>query len=262
MIFESGFAATSTEWFKVLPAVAPRHRACAYDRAGLGWSDMGPIPRDGEAIASDLDQALRAARIRGPYVLVGHSAGGLYVRLFAKLRPREVVGMVLVDPSVEHQDRRFARFGAGSGSLSPLIERSKRCATAAAKGALPSLDPELWPCGPHPNDSAEARRNDLSVANWRTQEAEAEALWGATSDEIDEDGASLGNMPLVVLTAGKNAGGDSGVLWAELHRELAAHSSRGSAQMVEGSGHMMMFDRPDAIVTAIDEVIAAASRKP
>jgi pimeloyl-ACP methyl ester carboxylesterase len=263
VIFESGFAATSTEWFKVLPLVAHSHRACAYDRAGLGWSDMGPLPRDGEAIARDLDEALRAARIRGPYVLVGHSAGGLYVRLFAKLRPTAVVGLVLVEPAVEHEDRRFAAvLGRGAGSLAPQIDRAKACAAAAARRALPSLDPQLIRCGPAPGASAEARHDALSPTDWRTQESEAETLWGATSDEIDEDGASLGGMPLVVLTAANNSTGESGALWAELHRKLAAHSTRGSAQMVEGSGHMMMFDRPDAIVAAIDEVIAAASRKP
>ena len=263
VIFESGFAASSTEWVKVLPVVARRHRACAYDRAGLGWSDMGPLPRDGEAIARDLDEALRAARIRGPYVVVGHSAGGLYARLFAKLRPRDVVGMVLVEPSLDHQDRRFsARFGPGAGSLAGAIDRAKACAGAAARRTLPSLDLQLIRCGPLPGASAEARRSALSVANWRTQESEAETLWGATSDEIDEDGVSLGDRPLVVLTAARNSTGASGALWAELHRELAADSTRGSAQMVEDSGHMMMFDRPDAIVAAVNEVIAAADRKP
>lgn len=263
MIFEAGFAATSSEWYKVLPSVARRRRACAYDRAGLGWSDFGPLPRDGEAIASDLDEALRAARIPGPYVLVGHSAGGLYARLFAKLQPREVVGLVLVESSVEHQDRRFAALlGRTAGSLSPQVERARVCAAAAARRALPSLDPSLIRCGPLPGASTEARRASLSVANWRTQQSEAETLWGATSDEIDENGPSLGGIPLVVLTAANNGAGADASLWAALHRELAARSTRGSAQMVEGSGHMMMFDRPDAIIAAINEVIAAtAGRK-
>jgi pimeloyl-ACP methyl ester carboxylesterase len=171
--------------------------------------------------------------------------------------------MVLVEPSADHQDRRFAaRFGPGAGSLAGAIDRAKACAAAAARRALPSLDLQLIRCGPLPGASAEARHSALSVANWRTQESEAETLWGATSDEIDEDGASLDAMPLVVLTAARNSTGASGALWAELHREMAAQSTRGSAQMVEGSGHMMMFDRPDAIVAAINEVIAAADRKP
>ncbi len=103
-----------------------------------------------------------------------------------------------------------ARFGPGAGSLAGAIDRAKACAGAAARHALPSLDLQLIRCGPLPGASAEARRSALSVANWRTQESEAETLWGATSDEIDEDGVSLGDRPLVVLTAARNSTGASG----------------------------------------------------
>ena len=261
VIFEGGFAATSTAWARVQPVIARRHFTCSYDRAGYGWSDPGPFPRDGEAVALDLDRALRAASIRGPFVMVGHSAGGLYVRLFADLRPHEVVGMVLVDPSVEHQDRRFAEaFGRGAGSLAPLIARAKACGAAAGRRALPSLDLALIRCGPAPGASPEARRNALSAADWATQVSELETLWGATSDEVAAGGPSMGDMPLVVLTAAGNGAGGGAVLWARLHSELAARSTRGSSQMVANSSHMMMFDRPDAIIAAIDEVIAAVGK--
>jgi len=262
VIFEGGFAATSTAWTRVQPVIARAHFTCSYDRAGYGWSDPGPMPRDGEAVALDLDQALGAAHIHGPFVLVGHSAGGLYVRLFADLRPREVVGMVLVDPSVEHQDRRFGvAFGKGAGSLAPLIARAKACGAAARRHALPALDPALIRCGPAPGASAEARRNALSAANWATQVSELETLWGATSDEVDAGRASYGDMPLIVLTAAGNGSGAGAELWARLHSQLAARSTRGSSQMVARSSHMMMFDRPDAIIAAINEVIAAVGKR-
>ena len=261
VIFEGGFAATSTGWARVQPAIARAHFTCSYDRAGYGWSDPGPMPRDGEAVALDLDEALRAAHVRGPFVLVGHSAGGLYVRLFTDLRPREVIGMVLVDPSVEHQDRRFAQaLGQDAGGLAPLIARAKVCGAAARRHALPSLDPALIRCGPLPGASVEARRDALSAANWATQVSELETLWGATSDEVDAGRGSLGDMPLIVLTAAGNGSGASAALWARLHGQLAALSTRGSAQMVARSSHMMMFDRPDAIIAAVNEVIAAVGR--
>ena len=263
VIFESGFAASSTEWGKVQSVIARNHLACAYDRAGLGYSDPGPMPRDGEAIARDLDQALQAAHIHAPFIMVGHSAGGLYARLFADRRPHDVVGVVLVEPSIEHQDRRFsAVFGKGAGSLAGQKTRAQACAAAADRHALPSLDPALIRCGPRPGASPEETRSALSAANWRTQYSEADTLWGATSDEVDAGGPSMGDLPLVVLTAGNNGTGPSASLWAEFHRELAARSSRGSAQMVAKSSHMMMFDRPDAIIAAINEVIAAATKRP
>lgn len=100
VILESGFGATSGAWYKVRPALARGVRVCAYDRAGSGFSDPGPLPRDGAAIVRDLDQALTAAKIVGPYVLVGHSAGGLYARLFAARRPgRSRVSFCSIPPS-------------------------------------------------------------------------------------------------------------------------------------------------------------------
>jgi pimeloyl-ACP methyl ester carboxylesterase len=226
------------------------------------------MPRDGEAVALDLDRALRAARIGGPFVMVGHSAGGLYVRLFADRRPGEVAGMVLVDPSVEYQDRRFAAvFGPGAGSLAALKSRAVACLAAAEHHALPSLDPALIACGPKPGASPEAAREARSLANWRTQISELDTRWGATSDEVAAGPANFGAMPLVVLTADGSyaalparAREAVSALWASLHRELAARSSRGSAQLVAGSSHLMMLDRPDAIAAAVDEVITAARK--
>ncbi|MGH6965185.1 MAG: alpha/beta fold hydrolase, partial [Phenylobacterium sp.] len=86
MLLESGFGAGAFAWGQAQPIVARTTRVCSYDRAGYGFSDPGPSPRDGAAIARDLDAALRRAGERGPFVIVGHSAGGLYARLFAARR--------------------------------------------------------------------------------------------------------------------------------------------------------------------------------
>ena len=265
---EGGWAADSLAWTKVQALVAPRLRTCAYDRAGYGFSDPGPLPRDGAAIALDLDLALRAAGVRGPFIVVGHSAGGLYMRLFADRRPRDVVGMVLVDPSVEHQDQRFAAaFGPGAGSLSGLQDRTRRCLAAAEQGALPSADTALVACAPPPKPGvpaavaarrlAEARR----PTTWTTELSELDTLWTSTSDEVSAGRRDYGDLPLIVLTAeGTYSGAPSSVraaanaFWAGLHAEIAARSSRGVERTVARSSHLMMSDRPDAIAAAIDEV--------
>jgi pimeloyl-ACP methyl ester carboxylesterase len=271
ILLEGGYAANSLGWPKVEALVAPRFRVCAYDRAGYGFSDPGPPPRDGAAIARDLDQALRAARIGGPFIVVGHSAGGLYVRLFADRRPSDVVGMVLVDPSVEYQDKRFAAaFGPGAGSVAPLIARDERCLTAARAGALPSADAALAACAAPRGASeparvaaerlAEARRPTL----WETRISELDTLWTSTSDEVAAGRRSYGDMPLIVLTAADGTAGAappavrSRVLrfWAGLHAEIAVRSDRGIQRTVSHSSHLMMGDRPDAIAAAIDEVAA------
>ncbi|MHB8528228.1 MAG: alpha/beta fold hydrolase [Caulobacteraceae bacterium] len=274
VLLEGGYAANATAWGKIEPAVARTTRVCAYDRAGAGFSDPGPLPRDGAAIARDLDQALRAAGVAGPFVLVGHSAGGLYVRLFAGRRPADVVGMVLVETSIEHQDQRFAAiFGPGAGSLTRIRGHAAACLAAAERGALPSAAPDLASCTPaakpgqSPALAAENLAENARASTWRTRVSELDNLFTTTSDELDRGRRSYGDMPLVVLTAADAYAGapaevreSLAAAWAGFHRQIAAMSSRGSAQLVAGATHMMILDRPQAVVAAIEEVVGAARR--
>ena len=108
VFLESGSGATSVDWANIQPEVANTTRVCAYDRAGSGWSEPGPGPGDPQQIAGELHTLLGNAGIDGPYVLVGHSFGGLYVRMYAELYPNEVEGMVLVDSSHPEQSARSA----------------------------------------------------------------------------------------------------------------------------------------------------------
>ena len=274
VILEGGFAATSLAWYKVQPLLAPDHEVCAYDRAGYGFSDPGPEPRDGAAIARDLNEGLNAAGLVGPFILVGHSAGALYVQLLTDLRPNDIAGMVLVDPSVEHQDAHFsAEFGPGAGSLAPLRARAQRCLEAAQAGLLPSHDPALTPCSRSPtsNQSAAVQAARLAEAlrpsTWRTQISELDNLWTRTSDEVGAGGVHYDQMPFVVLTAdGTYAGAPVALrarllaFWRSLHQDLAARSARGRELLVDRSSHMMILDRPDAIARAVAEVSEESGR--
>lgn len=243
VLFEGGFAADSGAWYKVQPQVARTTRACSYDRAGSGRSDPGPLPRDGAAIARDLARTLYAAKIDGPFVLVGHSAGGLYMRVFSDRRPRDVVAMVLVDSSVEHQDARFAAmFGPNAGSTAPIRARAQRCLTAI-EANKPAGDPALAGC-------RERRTGVL-----RTQISELDNLWTSTSRQLDTGRRSYGAMPLIMLTSARTFPEPAARFWSDLHREVAARSTRGSERMID-SGHMMMIEKPDAVISAIEEVIA------
>lgn len=275
VLLEGGYGATALGWGKIKETVGKAHRVCSYDRAGAGFSDPGPLPRDGAAIAADLDQALRAAGIGGPYVLVGHSAGALYMRLFSNLRPNEIVGMVLVDPSVEHQDQRFAAvFGPGAGGVEPLIQRASLCLEAAEARQLPSGDPEFEKCVPQPRADLSAAVNRaraaeaLRASGWQAKISELETLWSATSDELDAGRRSYGDLPLIVLTAdGTYSSAPEqyrpalAELWSQLHGELAARSTKGVNRQISGSSHMMMTDRPDVVAAAILEVAAPAAGK-
>jgi pimeloyl-ACP methyl ester carboxylesterase len=270
VILESGYGADSLAWPRVQSELSKRYRVCAYDRAGYGFSDPGPEPRDGAAIARDLDRGLRAARINGPLILVGHSAGALYVRLLAARRPAEIRGLVLADPTVEHQDRRFAELlGPGSGSLAPLRARAARCEAAAEANKLPSTNPDLARCVPAAQDNLPAsvnaarRAEALRPSYWRARASELENLFDRTSDQIDRSAPALERVPMIVLTAGdayaslpEPARTAVRSFWVQLHQEIAARTLRGEARIVQGSGHMMMKDRPDAIIAAVDEMAA------
>lgn len=98
VLLEAGSGSTSSQWAWILPRLATTTRTCAYDRAGMGWSVPRGTERDAQTVARELHTLLEAAQIPGPYVLVGHSAGALYVWLYTALFPEEVAGLVLLDP--------------------------------------------------------------------------------------------------------------------------------------------------------------------
>jgi pimeloyl-ACP methyl ester carboxylesterase len=264
VILESGFGAGAFAWGKTQPRIAAVTRVCAYDRAGYGWSDPGPMPRDGAAIARDLDWGLKAAKISGPYVLVGHSAGGLYARLFAARRRREIAGIVFVDTSIEHQSQRFAALlGPGAGTLEPLRRKAARCLEAVRDKASVAAEAETLACagqaGPGPSDLG------VRPGFWMTEVSELDTLFDATSDEVDRTGRVLGRVTVIVLTAARSDGPSptpeqpGALVWQQFHHVLMASFAHGEQRLVK-SGHLMMNERPEVVAGAAIELVEAARR--
>ena len=137
VVFEAGLGAYKEEWRKIFPVVAATHAAFAYDRPGVGRSEATTRPRDGATIVEDLRRLLRARGFAPPFVLVGHSAGGLDMQLFARLHPQEVAGLVLVDPTHPAQF-----IGEGAMDKRPLLSQFVVAAvmTRAAKAEFAALD--------------------------------------------------------------------------------------------------------------------------
>jgi pimeloyl-ACP methyl ester carboxylesterase len=109
VIFESGFTGGLFLWGSVQSQIAKETQTLSYERPGLGRSDAGPEPRSAGQIARELHALLAAKAIAPPYILVGHSAGGLFVRVFAHSYPKEIAGLVLVDPATEEDYERMQR---------------------------------------------------------------------------------------------------------------------------------------------------------
>jgi pimeloyl-ACP methyl ester carboxylesterase len=245
-ILEAGFGAGADAWYKVQPELAQTMRVCAYDRAGAGKSDPGPFPRDGAAIAQDLDQALRAANIKGPFIGVGHSSGALYIRLFAARRPGEMKGLVLVDPSVEHQTTRLDRmYGPGAGSVEGIRQGALACEHFVETPPLAKADPLYKRCI---STDPDERAWSLNPMKWKTQVSEIETLFTTTSDQVDAGAAAVRNVPTIILTA--EEGGEP---QRRLHAELKAQFAHAEQRQIP-SGHMMIFDRPQAIIEAANEL--------
>ena len=134
VVLEAGAGGSSLQWNRVQPEVARTTRVCAYDRGGLGWSDLGPTPRSAARIIDELHILLATAGVSGPYILTGHSAGGLYMRLYASTYPTDVAGMVLVEAAHEDQSRRMPT-AAGAGAVRALFMTVWRLSTRSAENS-------------------------------------------------------------------------------------------------------------------------------
>jgi pimeloyl-ACP methyl ester carboxylesterase len=266
VILDGGLGNDISAWRKVHAQLASRTRVCAYDRAGNGFSDAGPEPRSAAALSADLERLIKTARLQPPYLIVGASIAGLHTRLFVDRHLAEIAGVVLVDPSFEHQVARYeAATPAYRASALQQIATYRGCIRQLAPG-LPPRDSSIWKdCigDPEPDLPAEvnlalARR--ITPDNYRMALSELLQFEGPSADEIDRSRRSWGDLPLFVLTAGGTsvAKGDDAVrlrLWIQAHDRIAKLSTRGVNRIVPNATHHIQLTRPDAVITAVNEVI-------
>ncbi len=273
VIFAPGGWASTLEWSRVQQAVAARTRTVGYDNAGFGFSDPGPLPRIASAIVSDLRAALKTADIPPPYVLAGWSFGGLIMRLFAFKYPRDVVGMVMVDSSSERQLDWFAKEDPKSlASQRKFRRKLLRVEQLARAGALVAGTPEydefvVRDGAPKlPAAVKAARRAQRTSPGFYRAARSENANLAATLDEMNAARRPLGDMPLIVLTAGQffpmpEESIHPAEAWREAwrtgHDEIAALSSRGVRRTVD-AGHAIQWEKPEAVIAAIEEVLALA----
>ncbi|MEO6968305.1 MAG: alpha/beta hydrolase [Rhodanobacteraceae bacterium] len=147
VVFDSGLGSDMDVWAFVQPIIAAHTRACAYDRAGLGFSDPGNLAANSANIADDLHRLLVAASIKPPYILVGHSYGGMNVRLYADKYLPEVAGMVLIDSAEEDWvtsawklDPRQLTFAQFHAEFEPEWKAQRECVKAASAGFTEGTD--------------------------------------------------------------------------------------------------------------------------
>jgi len=275
VILEAGAGFPSISWFIVQEKVAQFTRVCSYDRPGFGWSEPASGPLSSDQVAANLHGLLETASVPGPYILVGHSDGGVYVRAYARQYPAEVLGLVLVDSSHESQNLRFpAKFQEFSERQNLTTQL---CQYISPFGAFRLL--KLWNLI-LPETIVSSDTGEIVVAIlYRTpycKVAYDELI--AASEMLSQPGgpASLGNLPLVVLSAGATyaelpevavmAIGEDVLaqmdqVSQELQQELVSLSTQGVQVIAEESSHYIQWDKPDLVIDAIHKLVEQARAK-
>jgi pimeloyl-ACP methyl ester carboxylesterase len=259
VILEQGLGGSSPAWALIQPEVAKVTRVCAYDRAGLGWSDPAPngTPRDGQQVAVELHTLLQKADIPGPYVMVGHSFGGLYTLVFAHQYPKNVVGVVLLDSS--HPDQ-WTSTPAGQ-ELYKSNARTYLITSTLARLGLLRLRGKFQPALGLPD----LQNKELLAFNSATQDWDAQAAEFLATIDLDNEvraAGSLGNLPLFVLSATDHGGpAEMEQAWQTLQNELAQLSTNSVHKVLDGARHESLWADPKYAgesVTAILKVVDAA----
>ncbi|HEY1224306.1 MAG TPA: alpha/beta hydrolase [Brevundimonas sp.] len=279
VILTAGLGSWSMAWRMVQPTVARTTRACAWDRAGIGFSDASNQTQTVDVTTTDLEAALAAANIDGPWVVVGHSMGSYETLLFADRRRAEVVGMVLVDPSIPDQaavSRMVAPTGAAidEADMAEAVAGLRRCAAAIADGSLTTTSPDPEGCLVAQPTFPPALIAALAMADMdphrHLTRASLTENFPASAAMVVSPARDYGDLPLVVLTAGKPSIPDDApaeilaerpafiAAWNGGHDALAALSSRGVNRTIADSGHSIQREQPGAVIAAILEVVEAA----
>lgn len=279
IILDAALGGSSVSWSLVQPELARLSRVCSYDRAGFGWSDAGPMPRTAGRIAEELHTLLKRAGVLPPFILVGHSYGGLVAQVFAHRFQSEIAGMVLVDPAHAEDwvrpapkeqtqiDRgvRLCRYGAISARIGVAravtalvglgqLALARGLVKVASRGRLSRRDEAiLAPIWKLPPDV----RPVLAQFWTKPQFFEAlgsqiESIAVSAAEVLDATAGGFGDLPLVTISST-----DPGEYRLRQQDRLAQLSSRGRHIMASHSGHWIPLDQPEVVIDAVKEVLSA-----
>jgi pimeloyl-ACP methyl ester carboxylesterase len=245
VIIDVGLGDQSNNWRTVLTRIAQVARVVTYDRAGYGQSEMGPLPRSSERVAEELKKLLEAASIPGPYILVGHSLGGLNMQVYAGKYPADAAGMVLLDPP----------------PLSWLLDDSYPELKAMAEQMT-----EQWETAADQMEQSENEADKAQAMFLRIVASEHREMFGSSA----KAGAAItnfGDIPLIVIASGRtnpmfgDVAEEYQAFWVEQSRVLASKSSRGKFLLLEESSHNIYADEPEQVIEAILSLVTACGEQ-
>lgn len=268
VVIDAGNSSFSLEWTPVQRQLSPDVRVCTYDRAGYGWSEPGVVPRDGAQVVGELHALLQAAGENGPFVLVGHSLGGVHVRMYAAQYPQDVAGLVLVDTAyplvVTPEFDQQMKASIGFYQVMGLLTRSGVMRILGPLGGEDSLPESARKLPP---DLQEMYLNLLLDPEQYTAAISEMQSLPRTFEQASRlmEEPDLGGLPLIVLTAGQMAAPGStpfdsrsvpvGEQRLVQQAELAGKSILGEQRIVAESGHLVHLDAPQAVLQAVQDLI-------
>jgi pimeloyl-ACP methyl ester carboxylesterase len=281
VVLEAGLMSTVLSWDNLQRELAKSYRVVSYDRAGLGWSDLGPMPRTSDRIVEELYTLLHRAGASPPYILVGHSFGGLTVPLFAARFPEETAGMVLVDPVApkewdppsEH-DRRLTRIGAAVCRRAAFLSRIgllrfvSFLLTTPLKNVAAHLVRLISRGAPADAGSVSspwfsalpAKEREMAGVFWLQEKfaltiaSQLENLPWSAASVARFDGPF--DKPVVILSAST-----APEKRRKEHAAMAAHLPLGEYVLARGSNHWIMQSQPELVIGAIDKVAALLAER-
>lgn len=262
VILESGSINTYLTWTKVQPEIAEFTRVCSYDRAGLGWSSSISEPQRSSDVAKRLSRLLKEANIEPPYILAGHSRGGIHVRTFNTAYPATVAGLIFIDSAHEQQYQRYPEaYHRALDQQGSIFQMGRWFAPVGAVRLLGLTEQQVQglPLSSQDKKALSAIWNQSHV--WKTVVMQEEAWIKDENQSTPPD--SLGNLPLVVIRRGqaRNIPGLSAELSKEVEevqqkfqRELSLLSSNSEFWAAENSGHAIPWEQPQIVIRAIRDV--------
>jgi len=280
IVLDAALGASSLSWSLVQPELAKLSRVCSYDRAGFGWSDAGPMPRTAGRIADELRTLLDRGGVPPPFLLVGHSFGGLVVQIFAQRFRSETAGMVLVDPAHAEDwarpapkeqlliDRgvRLCRYGViaariGLARLVTMLVRSGQLTVArglvkaASRGALSQQDEAiLAPVWKLPPDVRAPLAHVWSKPRFfQALGSQIGSISVSAGQVLEATAGGFGDLPLITISSTNP--GDYRVRQQDA---LAARSTRGRHIRASNSGHWIPLDQPEVVIDAVKDILQAA----
>ena len=282
VIFEAGGGDDSSSFRSVQPGISAFTRVCAYDRAGVGFSDPAPWPSTAVNTVADLHRLVRIISQGQPVIVVGHSDGGLYAPLYAATYPKDVAGMVLIDPFTVGADQIATRLlthrqrAAWYASDDQDIANARKCLKLAQAGILARPDAGKSPCLDNPASPDKARHEVLNEQLARPSEQKVLLTAMVDTYPTPDQGMSpsevalqkanpdFGNMPLIVLTAGKDEQTDLPLptrlaiasAWKRSNDKLAARSKQGTNIVVPDTHHYIQNEQPEAVIDAVHRVVS------